>query len=54
MIDCALRLIDLVAATDLGTVEINPLFVEGDGVVAVDALVVPAAQPRSGNRSSGS
>jgi succinyl-CoA synthetase beta subunit len=55
VIDCALRLIDLVAATDLATVEINPLFVEGDDVAAVDALVVPAAaQPRSGNRSSGS
>lgn len=41
VVDCALRLLDLVTATRLGTVEINPLFVEGDGVVAVDALVEP-------------
>lgn len=42
VIDCALRLLDLVTATGLGTVEINPLFVEGNEVVAVDALVEPA------------
>ncbi|HYZ11022.1 MAG TPA: acetate--CoA ligase family protein [Actinomycetota bacterium] len=54
VIDCALRLLDLVTVTGLATVEINPLFLEGDDVVAVDALVVPAGQPRSGNRSSGS
>lgn len=54
VIDCTLRLLDLVTASGLTTVEINPLFVEGDDVVAVDALVVPAGQPRSGKRSSGS
>jgi succinyl-CoA synthetase beta subunit len=42
VIDCALRLIDLITATGLATVEINPLFVEGNEVVAVDALVEPA------------
>lgn len=52
VVEVALRLIDVVTATDLATVEVNPLFIEGDDVVAVDALVV--AQPRSGNRSSGS
>jgi succinyl-CoA synthetase beta subunit len=41
VVDCAVRLLDLVAATGLGTVEINPLFVDGDEVVAVDALVDP-------------
>ncbi|MGH2696561.1 MAG: acetate--CoA ligase family protein, partial [Actinomycetota bacterium] len=40
--DCALRLLDLVTATGLATVEINPLFVDGTGVVAVDALVEPS------------
>jgi acyl-CoA synthetase (NDP forming) len=54
VVDCAIRLIDLVGGAGLTTVEINPLFVEGDDLVAVDALVVPAGQPRSGNRSSGS
>jgi acyl-CoA synthetase (NDP forming) len=41
VIDCALRLLDLVTATGLATVEINPLFVDGTDVVAVDALVEP-------------
>ena len=36
-----LRLIDLVAGGELDTVEVNPLLVDTDGVVAVDALVVP-------------
>ncbi|MGH2674246.1 MAG: acetate--CoA ligase family protein [Actinomycetota bacterium] len=58
VVDCCLRLVDLVAATGLGTVEINPLFVTADEVVAVDALVEPRPeddpQPRRGNRSSGS
>jgi acyl-CoA synthetase (NDP forming) len=42
VVDCCLRLLDLIAATGIGTIEINPLFVEADGVVAVDALVAPA------------
>jgi acyl-CoA synthetase (NDP forming) len=41
LVDCCLRLVSLVEVTGLRTVEINPLFVEGDEVVAVDALVVP-------------
>jgi acetate---CoA ligase (ADP-forming) len=42
--DVALRLLDIISAHGerLEAVEINPLFVEGDRVVAVDALVVPA------------
>lgn len=53
VVDVVLRLIAILEARpDLATVEINPLFVEGDGVVAVDALVEP--QPPSRNRSSGS
>jgi succinyl-CoA synthetase beta subunit len=39
LIDGCLRLVDLLRATGLRTIEINPLFVEGDDVVAVDALV---------------
>jgi acyl-CoA synthetase (NDP forming) len=42
VVDCCLRLLDLIGATGLGIVEINPLFVEPNGVVAVDALVEPA------------
>ena len=48
VIDCCLRLIALVASTGLRTVEINPLFVDGQGVVAVDALVVPAISDPAG------
>jgi hypothetical protein len=42
--DCCLRLLDLLAACRgrVRTIEINPLFVEGGDVVAVDALVEPA------------
>lgn len=41
--EVALRLLDVVTANrdHIEAVEINPLFVEGDEVVAVDALVVP-------------
>jgi acetate---CoA ligase (ADP-forming) len=46
--DCCLRLIAIVAGTGLRTVEINPLFVNGQGVVAVDALVVPATSGPTG------
>jgi acetate---CoA ligase (ADP-forming) len=48
VIECGLRLIAIVAQTGLRTVEINPLFVDGHGVVAVDALVVPATSDRAG------
>jgi acyl-CoA synthetase (NDP forming) len=41
--DVALRLLDIVSAHRhrIEAVEINPLFVEGDQVIAVDALVIP-------------
>jgi len=39
--DVVARLIALVGACNLQAVEINPLFLEGDRAVAVDALVVP-------------
>jgi acetyltransferase len=35
------RLVALLDATGLDTIEINPLFLEDDRAVAVDALVVP-------------
>jgi acetate---CoA ligase (ADP-forming) len=54
LVEVCLRLIDLVSATGARTIEINPLFLQGDGVVAVDALVVADDQPRSGNRSKSS
>jgi acyl-CoA synthetase (NDP forming) len=54
LVDVTLRLIDLVAATSARTIEINPLFLHGNDLVAVDALVVADDQPRSGNRSRGS
>jgi acyl-CoA synthetase (NDP forming) len=54
LVEVCLRLVDLVAVTGLRTIEINPLFLQGGDVVAVDALVVPDDQPRSGNRSRGS
>jgi acyl-CoA synthetase (NDP forming) len=42
--EVALRLLDVITAhrDRIEAVEINPLFVEGDEVVAVDALVVPS------------
>jgi acetate---CoA ligase (ADP-forming) len=53
VIDVVLRLIAILdGRPDLATVEINPLFVEEDGAIAVDALVEP--QPPSRNRSSAS
>lgn len=42
LFDCLLRLVDLVESTGLGTIEINPLLVSAEDVVAVDALVEPA------------
>jgi acetate---CoA ligase (ADP-forming) len=54
VLEVCLRLIDLVALTGLRTIEINPLFLHGQEVLAVDALVVAEAQPRRGNRSRGS
>lgn len=41
--DVALRLLDILTAhrNRIEAIEINPLFVDGDDVVAVDALVVP-------------
>jgi acetate---CoA ligase (ADP-forming) len=44
--EVALRLLDVLTTYGDGieAIEINPLFVEGDGVVAVDALVVPKSR----------
>jgi acyl-CoA synthetase (NDP forming) len=42
VMECCLRLIALVERAGVRTVEINPLFVNEDAVVAVDALVVPS------------
>jgi acetate---CoA ligase (ADP-forming) len=46
--DVALRLLDIVSAhrAHIEAIEINPLFVEGDQVIAVDALVVPRHSER--------
>jgi acetate---CoA ligase (ADP-forming) len=46
--DVALRLLEILSAHPdrIEAIEINPLFVEGDEVVAVDALAVPRAGPR--------
>jgi acetate---CoA ligase (ADP-forming) len=46
--DVALRLLDIVLAHPdrIEAIEINPLFVDGDQVVAVDALAVPRAGRR--------
>jgi acetate---CoA ligase (ADP-forming) len=55
--ETALRLLDLVEANRaIAEIEINPLFVDGDDVVAVDALAVPAEvpYPPSGNASNAS